>query len=309
MKIKNLFIASSAAALALFATSCKKNGVEGNAVPKQTVIENQLQKVSSHLNQVMEGALQLTGFKAIGDIKDDAQKNTLLTTIFDEHAPAVSGIANQPASITFGSARTFHNNPASLEMVRNIKEHVTATVKPGDLLYDLTWRTKNNQEYHTTMIGNEKGIVWDNFLFNLPEVHAESTVNEPPVGNPDGRATQVFTAAQLRISQKVLGGEVAWASYDLQAVWDYTLKKYTSHIPSARWGFNFLGNSFAKGNSYYGSSTQRTVKGRYGLAVATSNVSISITGGSTTTNFSVSFSGGAGQQAVGEKLINTPVGQ
>jgi hypothetical protein len=298
----------------LFAVGCKKSQDVTPAQDLNTTIGSaksteQLATAKRDINKVASSKVMLVSYSRVGVINNAGEKQALLDRMFAPDAKTVVGALNFPNQITVLADKDVVRNAEQQQMQRSIIASLSDAIQTGDEVLELKWLVNGKETVTTTAISNtEKGIVWDNFLYNLPTFTVTEGQGATEAYNPAAR-TQVFNAAPVRVSTFVLGGEAAFAQYDLQAVWDYNVRQYVSKIHSISRG-NWFGFSAAgRGSDYWPNSTKRTVEGKYGLATATANVSITISGGSGTSNFSVSFSGGSGNQRTGTKLINTPVGQ
>jgi hypothetical protein len=311
--MKNSWIILSAATL-LFA-SCKKTQdtiTDGSSVNPvlanvSVITGQQMAKAQSDVNATNSSKIKMLGYSKVGVINSDNEKTALLSSIFSTNAKTIVGSLNNPEQIKVVADKDVVRNDEQQQTRQNIISTVTAKTTIGTDVLQVKWLVNGTTVETTTALANANGIIWDNFIYNLPTF---TVVEGQSNSTYDAAArTQVFTAAPVSVIASFLGLQVAKVTYNLQAVWDYTPKQYTSKIYSVVKDIGFGGSGDGRGNAFWPyTTTKKTVQGYYAIAASTANVSFSFSGGGGgNTAWSVSFVGGSGSSSTGFKLINTPV--
>jgi hypothetical protein len=310
--MKNSIIVITAT-IALFASCKKAQDQTADAQTGTPVLANvslaagqQLARMQQDLNGTGSTKLKMLGYEKVGTIADEAAEAALLASMFGAQAKTVVGALNYPDQIKVVAEKEVARDVAQQEAFDKMKKHIADRAGVGTDILEVKWLVNGTAVEKTIALADANGIIWDNFMSNLPKFSVEEG---QATSTYDAAArTQVFTAAPVSVRATVLGIQVAKATYNLQAVWDYNVKQYTSKIYSTPTEIGFGGNAAGRGNSFWPTTTKKTVQGYYAIAASTANVSFVFSGGSGgNTQWRVSFSGGSGQKSEGVKLINTPV--
>lgn len=134
--------------------------------------------------------IQLVGYKPAPPLDTEDAIGVARAQLVDDIAivPQYDGV--HPASFTLSTIhdrmQAFRAGRESQDVAANIRAMVFPRIQVGQKALDVTWESQDRQ-FQSMLVYDDNGVVYDNLLSNLAEVHANPVAQVSPPG-PQGAA-------------------------------------------------------------------------------------------------------------------------
>ncbi len=237
----------------LFAVGCQKTkdvttrGQDFNTTIASAKATEQLALAKKNINKAASSKVMLVSYRPVGVVGNTVEKQALLDRIFAPDTKTVVGLLNYPDQIRIIANKDIEHNPKQQQLRSNLITSLYDSIQTGDEILELKWLVNGKETLTTAAISSmEKGIIWDNFLYNLYTITVTEEQGVTDAYNPatdqtgiaavtvSGSCPTKYVKDHKQIKWSLpFGGTAALSKVSTTGTWSCASKKYT-YIDAAK---------------------------------------------------------------------------